>query len=153
MRNRCCDGWSLIRVVGWKLHPLEAGSISYDRKSSGSEHLGAFQAKSLLNCQTHCQVSDCLQKSQLFPRWHSCKEFTCQCRKLRFDPGFPWSRKWQMHFSISCLENPMFREAWWATVRGVAQSWTRLSMCTHTHNLMHPRILGFRLQIKKNQLK
>ena len=27
----------------------------------------------------------------------------------------------------SCLENPMDRGAWWATVHGVAQSWTRLS--------------------------
>ena len=29
------------------------------------------------------------------------------------------------HSSI-CLENPMDREAWWATVHGVAESWTRL---------------------------
>ena len=27
----------------------------------------------------------------------------------------------------SRLENPMDRRAWWATVRGVTQSWTRLS--------------------------
>ena len=27
----------------------------------------------------------------------------------------------------SCLENPMDREAWWATAQGVAKSWTRLS--------------------------
>ena len=27
----------------------------------------------------------------------------------------------------SCLENPMDRRAWWATVHGVAKSWTRLS--------------------------
>ena len=27
----------------------------------------------------------------------------------------------------SCLENPMDREAWWATVHGVAKSQTRLS--------------------------
>ena len=26
----------------------------------------------------------------------------------------------------SCLENPMDRGAWWATVHGVAESWTRL---------------------------
>ena len=26
----------------------------------------------------------------------------------------------------SCLENPMDREAWWAAVHGVAQSWTQL---------------------------
>ena len=31
----------------------------------------------------------------------------------------------------SCLENPMEREPWWATVRGVAKSQTRLSMQTH----------------------
>ena len=27
----------------------------------------------------------------------------------------------------SCLENPMDGGAWWAAVRGVAKSWTRLS--------------------------
>ena len=30
-------------------------------------------------------------------------------------------------FQYSCLENPMNRGAWWATVHGVAKSWTRLS--------------------------
>ena len=33
----------------------------------------------------------------------------------------------------SCLENPMDRGAWQATVYEVAKSWTRLSMHTHTH--------------------
>ena len=28
----------------------------------------------------------------------------------------------------SCLENPMDRGAWWATVHGVAKSWTQLSV-------------------------
>ena len=38
---------------------------------------------------------------QGLPRWHSGKEFTCQCRKCqrhRFDPWvwiIPWRRKWQ----------------------------------------------------------
>ena len=27
----------------------------------------------------------------------------------------------------SCLENPIDRGAWWATVHGVAQNWTQLS--------------------------
>ena len=26
----------------------------------------------------------------------------------------------------SCLENPMDRRAWWATVHGVAKNWTQL---------------------------
>ena len=36
----------------------------------------------------------------------------------------------------SCLENSMDREAWWATVQGVAKSWTQLSDFTFTffHN-------------------
>ena len=33
----------------------------------------------------------------------------------------------------SCLENPMDRRAWQATVRGVAKSQTRLSNLAHTH--------------------
>ena len=34
----------------------------------------------------------------------------------------------------SCLENPMDRGAWWATVHGVTKSWLRLSThaCTMT---------------------
>ncbi|XDC81596.1 hypothetical protein R6Z07F_012769 [Ovis aries] len=35
--------------------------------------------------------------------------------------------------SCSCLGNPTDRGAWWATVHGVAKSWTQLSM----HALMH----------------
>ena len=33
----------------------------------------------------------------------------------------------------SCLENPMDRGGWWATVHGVAKSWTGLNVHTHTH--------------------
>ena len=35
----------------------------------------------------------------------------------------------------SCLENPMDRGVWWATVHGVAKSQTRLSDFTHTHGM------------------
>ena len=31
----------------------------------------------------------------------------------------------------SCLENPMDRGAWWATVHGVTKSWTQLSNLTN----------------------
>ena len=33
----------------------------------------------------------------------------------------------------SCLENPIGKGAWWATVRGVTKSWTRLSNFTFTY--------------------
>ena len=44
----------------------------------------------------------------------------------------------------SCLENPMDRGAWWATVYGVGKSCTRLSVSlslthTHTHTHTHAR--------------
>ena len=32
----------------------------------------------------------------------------------------------------SCLENPMDRGAWWATVHGVTKGWTQLKLL-HTH--------------------
>ena len=37
----------------------------------------------------------------------------------------------------SCLQNPMDGEAWWATVHGVAKSWTRLSNFTFTFFLVY----------------
>ena len=40
-------------------------------------------------------------------------------------------------FQGSCLENPVDREAWRATVHGVAKSWTRLSDCTFTFTYTH----------------
>ena len=36
-------------------------------------------------------------------------------------------------FQYSCLENPMHRGAWWATVHGVTKSWTQLNAHTHKH--------------------
>ena len=53
----------------------------------------------------------------------------------------------------SCLENPMGRGAWWAVVRGVVKSWTRLRDFTftfHFHALekemaAHSSILAWRI--------
>ena len=39
----------------------------------------------------------------------------------------------------SCLENPMDGGVWWAAVREVAKSWTRLSGFTFTFHFMHWR--------------
>ena len=67
-----------------------------------------------------------------FPGGASGKDPTCQrrrCKTRRFDPWIgkiPWRRRWQP-LQDSCLENPMDRGAWWATVHGVAKSRTRLS--------------------------
>ena len=38
-------------------------------------------------------------------------------------------------FQYSCLENPMDREAWWATVLGVAKSWTWLKLLSTAQHI------------------
>ena len=49
----------------------------------------------------------------------------------------------------SCLENPMDGGDWWATVHGVAKSWTRLSNITFTSTLSaalsQHHLLGFEI--------
>ena len=59
-----------------------------------------------------------------------------QCRRPGFHPWvrkIPWRSAWQST-QYSGPENSVDRGAWWATVHGVAKSWTRLSdrACTHT---------------------
>ena len=59
------------------------------------------------------------------------KELTCQWRRRKrcgFDPWvgkIPWRRALQPT-PVSCLENPMDRGAWRATVHGITESQTRL---------------------------
>ena len=53
------------------------------------------------------------------------------------------------HSSISCLENSMDREAWWATVHGVAKSWTRLSNLHFYIVNKFRKIVGHRVSIQK----
>ena len=43
----------------------------------------------------------------------------------------------------SCLENPMDREAWWATVHGVPKSRTRQSDFTFTFNIVNKHAIFF----------
>ena len=43
----------------------------------------------------------------------------------------PWRRKWKPP-PVLLPRNSMDGGAWWATVHGVAKSWTRLRNFTHT---------------------
>ena len=64
------------------------------------------------------------------PRWHSGKESTCKCRLDITDAGLILGsgrspgRGNGNPVQYSYLENPMDREAWWATVHGVIKSQT-----------------------------
>ena len=57
------------------------------------------------------------------PRWLTAKESVCQHRTLRSIPGSGRSpgEGNSNPFQYSCLENPIYREAWQATVHSVAE--------------------------------
>ena len=57
------------------------------------------------------------------PRWFSGKEFACQAGDIGLISGSERSpgEGNGNPFQYSCLENPMDRGAWWATVHGVAK--------------------------------
>ena len=64
-----------------------------------------------------------------FPSSSSGQEFACNARDLGLTPGSGRSPG-EGHgdpLQYSCLENPMDRRAWQATVHGVTKSHTRLS--------------------------
>ena len=65
----------------------------------------------------------------MLPWWLSGKESTCPHKRCGFDPrvGKILWRGNGNPLQYSCLENPMDRGAWWATVHGVAQSQIQLS--------------------------
>ena len=71
------------------------------------------------------------------------KEPTCQCwkhKKCRTDPWvrkISWRRVWKP-LQYSCLENPMDRRAWWATVHSVAE----LNMTEATYHGAHMQYSG-----------
>jgi len=61
-----------------------------------------------------------------FPGGSDSKESACNAGDLSSIPGlgrFPGEGNGNL-LQYSCLGNPMERGAWWATVHGVAKSWT-----------------------------
>ena len=78
-----------------------------------------------------------------FPGGSDRKESVCNAGDLGLMPGLgrsPGEGKGNP-LQYSCLENPMHRGAWWATVHGVAKNLTQLSTHTHTHTYTHTNTL------------
>ena len=68
----------------------------------------------------------------VFPGGSEGKESTCNAGDSGSIPGLGRSAGEGNGnpFQDSYLENPMDRGAWWATVHGVAKSWTQLKRCS-----------------------
>ena len=76
---------------------------------------------------------------QGFPGGSEVKASACNAGDLGSIPGSGRSPGEENGnpLQYSCLENPMDRGAWWATVHGVAKSRTRLSDFTHSLSLLY----------------
>ena len=78
----------------------------------------------------HCKVINlCPIKLLGLPWWLSGKESACHAGGTSSSPGQGRSpgEENDSPLEYSCLESLMDRGHWWATVHGVAKSWTRLN--------------------------
>ena len=76
------------------------------------------------------------------PRWHSGKESTWKFRRHRHVSSIPESGRSPgagngYLLQYTCLDNPMDRGTWKATVHVITNSQTHLSTYTHTHAHTH----------------
>ena len=88
--------------------------------------------------------------------WLSRKESTCHTGAaggMGLIPEWGWTpgRGDGDPLQYSCLENPVERGAWWATLHWVAKSQTRLKQLEHT--CMHPKIYHFGISIIWKQMR
>ena len=69
-----------------------------------------------------------LRQSDVFHDGSASKESACNAGDLCSTPGLGRFLEGNGNLlQYPCLENSMDRGAWWATVHGVTNSWTRLS--------------------------
>ena len=110
--------WFNEHIHSWHsglLHPTMYTSLHRTETAMGDAQCDQCQCKAL-------------------PSWLSGNESDCHAGKASLIPG--WGRSpggghgKPLHYS--CLENPMDRGSWRATVHGAAKNWTRLSVHTHT---------------------
>ena len=83
------------------------------------------------------------------------KESACNAEDLGLIPGSEISPgKWNGNpLQYSCLEDPMNRGAWWATIHGVANSQTQLSdFHTHIHTHTHTHTHTHRVVILRQEI-
>jgi len=82
-----------------------------------------------------------------FPGGSVSKEFACNAGNAGSIPGLGRSpgEEHSNPLQYSCLENPVDRGASWATVRGVAKSWTGLNwLSTHIYTFHRQNALGLK---------
>ena len=99
------------------------------KKSTNNKRwLGCGEKRTFIHCWLEQKLVLPLWEMGL-PRWLSGRESACDIGDESSVPG--WGRSPEggngNPLQYSCLENPMDREVWWATVRGVAKSQTKVN--------------------------
>ena len=121
----------------FRVRILEWGAIAFSSTAQGTyqysvlPYMGKESEKERMYIYIYIYIG--------FPGGSDGKESACSAGDLGWEDPLEEG----MALQCSCLENPMDRRTWWATVHGVRKSWTRLrwlSMhvctCTHTHSLV-----------------
>ena len=113
-----------------------------DREAWCATIHGVARSRTLLSDWTELKTA--LLQSKGFSGGTSGKEPACNTGDLRDTGSVPGSGTYPGEgngnpLQYSCLENPMDRGAWWATVHGVTKSWTWLKwLIAHAHyNIDH----------------
>ena len=94
------------------------------------------------------QASVVMAQGLGLPGWLSGLRICLQCRRLGRCEFDPWIKKRSPRggngnpLQFSCLKNPMGRAAWWAAVRGITKSQTRLSTAHNNNGLSCPEARG-----------
>ena len=151
----CIGGWILYQYTTWKAQPTAEHLINYSSGlflralffpssgllGSGSEPSRCPCGDGAANCTAQAGKDTLIlqdwqhsQKSiQMSRHRHSflnsqrlMQTLKSHCVHTYTHIYKQWRRKWQP-VQYSCLGSPMDREAWWAIVKGVAKSQTRLS--------------------------
>ena len=125
-------GFSVHEILQARV--LEWVAISFSRGSSPTRdqtQISALQADALTSEPPHLQMQEILRAMNLIPGWGR-------------SPGGRHNKPLQY-----CLENPMDRGAWWATVHRIAKSQARLSDLAHMHSNLETLKTGLASQPKK----
>ena len=114
-----------IQSLSWE-DPLEKDPLQYSGLENSTDCIVHGVTKSWARLiDFHFQII----KSVGFPGSSDSKESVCNAGDSGSIPGSGRSpgEGNGYPFQYSCLENSLDRGAWWATVLGVAKSWTQLS--------------------------
>ena len=91
-----------------------------------NQHYPSKEIKNACSLPRPQRLSWLVGRAPGFPGGSDDKQSVCNAGDMGSIPGLERSpgegNGNPLHYS--CLENPMDREAWWATIHGIAQSWT-----------------------------